>query len=57
VGPVFFGGIRAPIGASTMLGGEIRYQNAEADLPEEDFLGNRLDLGGLTFQALLTWRF
>jgi hypothetical protein len=57
VGPVIFGGIRAPIGASTMLGGEIRYQAADADLPEDEFLGDRLDLGGLTFQALLTWRF
>jgi hypothetical protein len=57
VGPVIFGGLRAPIGASTMLGGEIRYQSAEADLPEDEFLGDRLDLGGLTFQATLTWRF
>lgn len=57
VAPVIFGGIRAPIGASTMLGGEVRYQRAEADLPEDEFLGDRIDLGGITFQALLTWRF
>ncbi len=40
-----------------MLGGEVRYQKADAELPVEDFLGDRLDLGGLTFQANLTWRF
>jgi len=57
VAPVFFGGLRAPIGASTMLGGEVRYQKAEADLPADDFLGDKLDLGGWTFQGLLTWRF
>jgi hypothetical protein len=57
VAPVFFGGIRAPIGDSTMIGGELRYQRADAELPAEDFLGDRIDLGGLTFQANLTWRF
>lgn len=57
VAPVIFGGVRAPIGASTMIGGEVRYQSAEADLPTEEFLGDRIDLGGWTFQALLTWRF
>ena len=57
VAPVIFGGLRAPVGASMMLGGEVRYQKADAELPTEDFLGDRLDLGGLTFQANLTWRF
>lgn len=57
VAPVIFGGVRAPIGASTMLGGEVRYQRADAELPTEEFLGDRIDLGGLTFQANLTWRF
>lgn len=57
VAPIIFGGLRAPIGASTMLGGEVRYQKADAALPVDDFLGDRLDLGGLTFQANLTWRF
>ena len=54
VAPVFFGGVRAPVGASTMIGGEVRYQRADAELPAEDFLGDRIDLGGLTFQANLT---
>jgi hypothetical protein len=57
IAPVIFGGIRGPIGASTMLGGEVRYQRADVELPEDEFLGDRLDLGGLTFQATLTWRF
>ena len=57
IAPVIFGGLRAPVGASFMIGGEVRYQKAEADLPVEDFLGDRLDLGGLTFQATMTWRF
>lgn len=57
VAPIIFGGLRAPIGASTMLGGEVRYQKADVALPVEEFLGDRLDLGGLTFQANLTWRF
>ena len=32
VAPVIFGGLRAPIGASMMLGGEVRYQKADAEL-------------------------
>ncbi len=57
VAPVIFGGLRAPVSASMMLGGEVRYQKADAELPADDFLGDRLDLGGWTFQANLTWRF
>ncbi len=57
VGPVIFGGVRAPVAGNFMLGGEVRYQSAEADLPEEEFLGDQLDLGGLTFLANFTWRF
>lgn len=57
VAPIVFGGLRGPVGDSVMLGGELRYQRAEAELPEDEFLGDRLDLGGLTFQASLTWRF
>jgi opacity protein-like surface antigen len=57
VAPIVFGGLRAPVGASMMLGGEVRYQKADAELPVDQFLGDRLDLGGLTFQANLTWRF
>jgi hypothetical protein len=55
--PVFFGGLRAPVSASMMVGGEVRYQLADAELPEDEFLGDRIDLGGWTFQGTLSWRF
>ena len=57
VGPVVLGGIRAPVGASVMLGGEIRYQKAEDDLDPTQFLGDKIDLSGTAFQGTLTWRF
>ena len=57
VAPVIFGGFRAPVAASMMVGGEVRWQGGEAELSRDDFLGDRLDLGGLTFQGTLTWRF
>ena len=56
VAPIFLGGFRAPIGDAFMLGGEVRFQKAEADL-STDFLGNKLDLGGITYQATMTVRF
>ena len=56
VAPVIFGGVRAPIGASMMLGGEVRFRRPKATRPAQ-FLGDRIDLGGMTFQANLTWRF
>lgn len=55
--PIVFGGVRAPIAGNVMLGGELRYQWAEAELPQDEFLGEVIDLGGLTVQANLTWRF
>jgi opacity protein-like surface antigen len=57
VGPVFLGGVRAPIGDRFLIGGEVRYQKAEADLDPTEFQGDKLDLGGTTFQATLTWKF
>jgi opacity protein-like surface antigen len=53
VGPVALAGIRFPLGDTFALGGEVRYQKAEADL-SEDFLGPKLDLGG--FHYLMTFR-
>ncbi len=53
VGPVALAGIRFPLGDAFALGGEVRYQKAEADL-SEDFLGPKLDLGG--FHYLMTFR-
>jgi hypothetical protein len=47
-GPVILGGVRFPVGA-VALGGEVRWQKAEGDLPPaEDFGGNKIDLGGFT---------
>jgi hypothetical protein len=58
VAPIVFGGVRAPITGNAMLGGEVRYQWAEGDLTGDDeFLGDTIDLGGLTVQATLTWLF
>ena len=51
LGPVVLAGIRFPLGDTFSLGGEVRYQKAEADL-SEDFLGSKLDLGG--FHYLMT---
>lgn len=52
LGPVALAGIRFPVGDAFSLGGEVRYQKAEADL-SNDFLGPKLDLGG--FHYLLTF--
>ena len=54
-GPVAFGGIRFAADAFS-VGGEIRYQAAEADLPNE-FVGSKLDLGGWTYAFTLGFRF
>lgn len=51
LGPVALAGIRFPLGDTWSLGGEVRYQRAEADL-SDDFLGPKLDLGG--FHYLMT---
>jgi opacity protein-like surface antigen len=51
LGPVALGGIRFALGDTWSLGGEVRYQKAEADLSDE-FLGPKLDLGG--FHYLMT---
>ena len=50
IGPVFLAGIRFPVGANALIGGEWRYSTAKADLdPELGFFGDTLDLGGNTF--------
>lgn len=57
VGPMFLGGLRAPIG-NLAIGGEARWQKAEGkDLLKEGFLGDRLDLGGWTGNFTLGIRF
>jgi hypothetical protein len=50
-GPVAIFGARVPIGLNGLLGGEVRYQRAEGDLDERDFLGPKIDLGGWHYSA------
>jgi opacity protein-like surface antigen len=58
VGPVFFGGLRAAVSRRVAVGGEFRYQLADAPLdPSVGFAGTRIDLGGMTYQASLIFRF
>ncbi len=54
-GPVVLGGIRFA-GRTMSAGGEIRYQHAEGDLPN-DFAGSRIDLGGWTYNFTVGLRF
>jgi len=54
--PVILGGVRAPVGDAFLAGGELRWQRGDAPL-HEDFVGDRIDLGGLTFQAVFHFRF
>ena len=50
VGPVILGGVRFPIGSrGSGLGGEIRWQGGNADLPNIGFFGTKLDLGGFNY--------
>ena len=56
VGPVAVFGARVPMGNAS-IGGEIRYQRAEGDLDERDFLGPKLDLGGFHYLATFGIRF
>jgi hypothetical protein len=54
-GPVILGGIR--FGGQTLTaGGEIRYHSANAGL-NSDFAGNKIDLGGWTYNFTLGVRF
>jgi outer membrane protein W len=56
-GPVVLGGIRVPVG-KWGVGGELRYQSAKGDLPaDQDFSGNKIDLGGFTYTFTINIRF
>jgi outer membrane protein W len=56
-GPLVLGGVRIPVG-SWGVGGEIRYQSAEGNLPvNEDFSGTKIDLGGFTYNFTIHVRF
>jgi len=57
-GPVFLGGIRFPVGASALIGGEYRYSKATVDLdPDLGFAGETLDIGGSTLLVTLQFKF
>ena len=55
MGPLALGGVRFA-SDSFSVGGEIRYQKADADL-SDDFAAPKLDLGGWTYQFTLGFRF
>lgn len=56
-GPVILGGVRFPIG-SWDIGGEIRYQDAEGDLPaDQGFSGSKIDLKGFNYLVTFNIRF
>lgn len=55
LGPVAVFGARFPLGSAT-IGGEMRYQRAEGDLDERDFLGPKIDLGGFHYSATVGFR-
>jgi hypothetical protein len=54
--PVVLGGVRFA-GDTASVGGEIRYQKAEADLDPSVFAGSKLDLGGWTYNFTIGLRF
>ena len=56
IGPVAVFGLRVPLGNAS-FGGEIRYQKAEGDLDELDFLAPKIDLGGFHYVATFGIRF
>jgi len=57
VGPVIMGGVRVPLSLNFALGGEVRYQKADASLDANQFAGNRIDLSGVSYQANFVFRF
>ena len=57
VGLVVLGGVRVPLG-NWGVGGEVRYQKAEADLPrDQEFAGSEIDLGGISGLFTVNVRF
>jgi opacity protein-like surface antigen len=58
VGPLVFGGVRFAVGPAFTVGGEVRWQSAEGEFDNpENFNGDRIDLGGITWQATFGIRF
>ena len=55
-GPVVLGGALFPLG-SWAIGGEVRYQSAQGELPEDRFISREVDLGGFNYLAMFKVRF
>jgi outer membrane protein W len=62
-GPMILGGIRAPFG-NVAVGGELRYQSAKGDLPQDQGFATdgrdptpKIDLGGFTYLFSVNFRF
>jgi hypothetical protein len=57
-GATVLGGVRAPIGRTFLIGGEVKWQQGTADLaPELNFAGDKVDLGGWSAAATFHFRF
>lgn len=56
VGPVAVFGLRGLVSPAAMLGVEGRYQWGQGDL-SQDFLGDKIDLGGFSIMATFGYRF
>lgn len=58
-GPVILGGVRIPVTDIWNIGGEFRWHRAEGDTGgiDEGFLGDKIDLGGTTFNFTVHFRF
>jgi outer membrane protein W len=58
VGPTVMGGVRVKVAPQFLVGGEIRYTALDARLdPTVQFLGSRIDLGGVSYLATVNFRF
>jgi outer membrane protein W len=57
-GLVIVGGARIPVGHNFAFGGEIKYQSGSPTLdPNVGFVGDKIDLGGITYQATFILKF
>jgi opacity protein-like surface antigen len=59
VGPVILAGVRFPVGDVLAAGGEVRWQKATGDTGgiDQGFLGDKIDLGGVTASFTIHFRF
>jgi opacity protein-like surface antigen len=57
--PVILGGIRFPVSDMWTIGGEVRWHSAEGETGgiDEGFLGDKIDLGGMTYNFAVHFRF